>query len=1008
MVKAMYKVLPLQIIALGLCAGVSTSLPAYEVKTHEDISEQAVLQSGLKDFLPAIGLKTTNDTLVDINVNKTIAEWIIQGANDEDDTISTNFARYRNHFFDPQHGGAGYSFGALTGEPSADWGLEDTRTFITQSYSLRNARQYFYDALTLPSKDSREMWMARTFYTLGHVIHLIQDAAQPQHTRNDSHGGFGVGPRSRYELYTDDGDIRRTLPFSDSHYNFSNPVHFESARLFWATGDGRGIAEFSSLNFVTAGTNFDTDRYAFPRRTETTTNDENANELLQSIGKPIPAQCQPPNPPCVMTFYASDVNDRYRLAASRVNPRTSTASIFDQDLEARNLPRTFSLNRFNFDEAHKFLIPRAVAYSAGLIDYFFRGRLEAEDIEFTDTGIRLRVKNAIDTQATPAWANERLYAINSAGAHGTFVVAFEYKDASGTMRYGVSSPVTAKTAAEGGGDLAPGQVSSSVYDFNLSLHDGVHDIKYRLVFRGKLGQEEDAVAVGAISPASGFVVIPSYVPVDGIDGRRLIHRSGGAWKLSDRTNVVAGNVDWKGGYQNGEPTKVLSWHGPKNRYFPDTKTFTNYSNQIFQNGGVFAVAPSPVLGAAITVDAQGKEWLIAICRESGTVVYRRPNKKSDSSALYHPQEQPDGWQEIGRFSSIVPDTAWFLNGQGTEAQTMLKKFRAVVGSNGRVKIEYAGLDRIKLRITDDRVTLENFGNLAGINVSTTCQRQPPPTQSCVSFDAFLVEEESRQGEYVVAVDYADMEEKLGVISENRRRMYRLAMSRTFSNGCNMGSTMHTEVSNSISEEGGRRFTMGAVSVDLRNEHLSVISDTVTDRTNSNLTSQSATINMSHELQSREVGFVDARYGLAAVRTVTDTYRLEAFTPAGSVSHTVSGIASIRRQVGAEVKSTSLDVPIFSSDASSSLQQILGINDNPSITTCSPSVNTTILPNNTDVITDTPGSWAVDSQNHMIISQQYKDQNWAQRYFNFLSGGDLTRILPDAPQDARYYPIGVVK
>lgn len=31
------------------------------------------------------------------------------------------------------------------------------------------------------------------------------------------------------------------------------------------------------------------------------------------------------------------------------------------------------------------LIPRAVAYSAGMIDHFFRGRIEAEDAHYTDT-----------------------------------------------------------------------------------------------------------------------------------------------------------------------------------------------------------------------------------------------------------------------------------------------------------------------------------------------------------------------------------------------------------------------------------------------------------------------------------------------------------------------------------------------------------------------------------------------------------------------------------------------
>jgi hypothetical protein len=157
---------------------------AYDVNTHEDMSEKAALGSRWEIYLPGIGLKTLDDELVDIDTKQSIVKWIRKGANDEDDTLSTNFARYRNHFYDPQHGGTGYSFGMLTGEPSPDWALEDNRTFTTQFYSFKDARQYFYDALTLPNRDNREMWMARTFYTLGHVVHYVRGLVQQENVQN--------------------------------------------------------------------------------------------------------------------------------------------------------------------------------------------------------------------------------------------------------------------------------------------------------------------------------------------------------------------------------------------------------------------------------------------------------------------------------------------------------------------------------------------------------------------------------------------------------------------------------------------------------------------------------------------------------------------------------------------------------------------------------------------------------------------------------------------------------
>ena len=89
-----------------------------------------------------------------------------------------------------------------------------------------------------------------------------------------------------------------------------------------------------------------------------------------------------------MEFFATDVVDNLNPAASGVNARASTLSIFDQDLAPKG-KRLFALNRFNFNAAYPHLIPKAVGYSAGLIDYFFRGRLETEDVSFTSTSLCL-------------------------------------------------------------------------------------------------------------------------------------------------------------------------------------------------------------------------------------------------------------------------------------------------------------------------------------------------------------------------------------------------------------------------------------------------------------------------------------------------------------------------------------------------------------------------------------------------------------------------------------------
>ncbi len=167
--------------AIGL-AIITLPTYAYEKGTHEEFSERAARQPNLNGYLQTIGLKSIEDPLTDINSTSSIVNWIRAGANDEDDTISLNFARYRNHFYDPLTG-LGLN-AAATGEPSPTWGLEDAQTFLTQSYSLKDAHQYFYDALTLINKDSREQWMARTFLHPG-----------PCHSSDPGHGPAPAHPQ---------------------------------------------------------------------------------------------------------------------------------------------------------------------------------------------------------------------------------------------------------------------------------------------------------------------------------------------------------------------------------------------------------------------------------------------------------------------------------------------------------------------------------------------------------------------------------------------------------------------------------------------------------------------------------------------------------------------------------------------------------------------------------------------------------------------------------------------
>ena len=370
-----------------LLSMLSLAAHAYEVATHEEMSSRAADASVLGTYaLSDIGLGTLDQQQFS---GYSIRDWIRDGANHEDDVLP--IARFRNHFYNPLDG-SGYHYLFLRGEPSPTWSLEDTSTFTGQQNSWTDLLGYYYSALTDPDKNNRDLFFVSTFSTLGHVMHLIEDAAQPQHTRNDSHG-----TGSLYEKVTN--DLVNNLP-----YGGYGPVNFDRARSFWYTVPpphrgqeeilaGRGIAEYSNRNFVTTDTNF---RWT-------------GNHPTRDPGFPLPdVEPQPPLqvdirtlvPDTTLTgdlfFYGNTVVDSYQPSGT-FNQFATTLSIFDADLK-QYLPvlpgqrGLFTLNRFNFYHAHPYLIPRAVGYSAGLINYFFRGRLETNLTE--ENGfLKFTVKN---------------------------------------------------------------------------------------------------------------------------------------------------------------------------------------------------------------------------------------------------------------------------------------------------------------------------------------------------------------------------------------------------------------------------------------------------------------------------------------------------------------------------------------------------------------------------------------------------------------------------------------
>ena len=162
---------------------------------------------------------------------QTISDLIQFGARWEDDK---SWEQALRHFYDPVNNRP-LVIDDHRADPfivaSPDWALESPQALQDQAHSYQDARRHFYDALTGLSEIERKKSFGLMFQSIGHVIHHVQDMAQPQHVRNDVHCDRGICKTlfphvyapSQYEKYTDLDSptdprlqIRINLPFEKS------------------------------------------------------------------------------------------------------------------------------------------------------------------------------------------------------------------------------------------------------------------------------------------------------------------------------------------------------------------------------------------------------------------------------------------------------------------------------------------------------------------------------------------------------------------------------------------------------------------------------------------------------------------------------------------------------------------------------------------------------------------------------------------------------------------------
>src|SRR3989344_7377088 len=162
--------------------------------THPDLTEE---------MAKLIHLKNNEQ---DLKISQEEIGWLRQGAIEEDAP-----PRWINHFYDPIHkvGWQGKHFGTLSqveglyqGESMAPQSaIASIDWVINQEYQAAYGRQYGNQTWQKAIKSYIDGDKKSAFIAMGHILHLIEDASVPDHTRNDTHADLFGDPGSPYEDY---------------------------------------------------------------------------------------------------------------------------------------------------------------------------------------------------------------------------------------------------------------------------------------------------------------------------------------------------------------------------------------------------------------------------------------------------------------------------------------------------------------------------------------------------------------------------------------------------------------------------------------------------------------------------------------------------------------------------------------------------------------------------------------------------------------------------------------
>jgi len=451
--------------------------------------------------------------------NMLVIDWLIHGAKKEDEPLMRSFRHFHNPLSSWSEAGLSNS---RLGSSSVLWA--QYREQVYGKYCWQDVRNYYGLALTGVDQETREHFFVETFRGLGQLMHLIQDASVPLHTRDDPHvifnyedwiDRFSAGPEaSRFLGWLGDNNnygYNRSLFYQTPEDNGREDFWYPFATLFDSDqymGENPeitissviGLAEYSNANFLSRDKMFG----AFPHPSW-----EDVHIGVCEIEDP-----RDPSRTVARQYYiqardnyvvSSNVGDHNGYCLATVGfLRDYVASYFSEWGQILRAYESPGLDSKVYEDYAKRLIPRAVGYSAAVLDYFFRGRLEVDALPYIIEydgqscvhGIRVKIRNVTPTQEPMTGGTFALLVQYTNVGRGTSPehgdTYLQLNDVWGNLY------IPCDRLEANGGDQIELEfytpIPASSGDPHVPIPIDYYDsIKCWLVYRGQLGTEHDAV-----------------------------------------------------------------------------------------------------------------------------------------------------------------------------------------------------------------------------------------------------------------------------------------------------------------------------------------------------------------------------------------------------------------------------------------------------------------------------------------------------------------------------------